>query len=61
MDHPELGASLTYPGRPFQSTEVPWKMDRRAPLIGENNEEIYQGELGFTREQLAVWKNKGVI
>jgi crotonobetainyl-CoA:carnitine CoA-transferase CaiB-like acyl-CoA transferase len=61
IDHPELGATLTYPGRPFISSELSWKMDRRAPLIGEHNEEIYQGELGFTHKQLAVWKNNGVM
>jgi hypothetical protein len=37
------------------------KMRRRAPLIGEHNEEIYHGELGISKEQLIALKNTGVI
>jgi benzylsuccinate CoA-transferase BbsE subunit len=60
VEHPELGTTLTYPGALYKSTEVKWKF-RRAPLIGEHNREIYEGELGFTEERLAAFKQSGVI
>jgi crotonobetainyl-CoA:carnitine CoA-transferase CaiB-like acyl-CoA transferase len=61
MQHPELGDSITYPGSFYRSTETEWKMRRRAPLIGEHNKEIYEGELGFTSEQFEQLKQANVI
>ncbi|MFC1971759.1 CaiB/BaiF CoA transferase family protein, partial [Chloroflexota bacterium] len=51
--HPELGETITYPGAPVKLSEAPWKISRRAPLIGEHNSEIYEQELGVSLEQLA--------
>ena len=59
--HPELGESVTYPGFPIKMTGFPYEPQRRAPLIGEHNEDIYIGELGFNREQLGLLKARGVI
>lgn len=61
MQHPELGESITYPGPFYKSSETEWKMRRRAPLIGEHNREIYEGELGFPPEQLEQLKKADVI
>jgi crotonobetainyl-CoA:carnitine CoA-transferase CaiB-like acyl-CoA transferase len=61
VEHPELGASLTYPGSIANSSEAPARIWRRAPLIGEHNQEIYEGELGFSREQLVFLKQANVI
>jgi len=61
VEHPELGQIITYPGFPVRITSLPYRVQRRAPLIGEHNEEIYIGELGFTREELAQLKANGVI
>ncbi|MBL7177048.1 MAG: CoA transferase [Desulfobacteraceae bacterium] len=41
VDHPELGETLTFPGEPFKISAAPWRTTRRAPLIGEHNEEIF--------------------
>ena len=38
-----------------------WSIRRRAPLIGEHNLEIYEKELGLSRQQLTVLKESGVI
>ena len=59
--HPELGATITYPGFPIKTAGLPDKPQRRAPLIGEHNEEIYVGEIGFSREELARLKAHRVI
>jgi len=59
--HPELEDTLTYPGNPYRLSETPWKIHRRAPLIGEHNEEIYHRDLGYSREELRRLKQAGVI
>ncbi len=61
VEHPELDATVTYPGAFFKTTEAPWRIRRRAPLIGEHNEDIYEKELGFSRKDLATLKQGGVI
>jgi crotonobetainyl-CoA:carnitine CoA-transferase CaiB-like acyl-CoA transferase len=38
-----------------------WQKGKRAPLIGEHNDEIYAKELKFTKEQLAILKRENVI
>ena len=61
IEHPELGEAITYPGFPIKMTGMFYKPQRRAPLIGEHNEEIYVRELGLSREELARLKANGVI
>jgi crotonobetainyl-CoA:carnitine CoA-transferase CaiB-like acyl-CoA transferase len=60
VDHPELGASLVYPGGFAKFSEAPCKIWRRAPLIGEHNEEVY-GELGIDKAEVTKLKREGVI
>jgi crotonobetainyl-CoA:carnitine CoA-transferase CaiB-like acyl-CoA transferase len=59
LDHPTVG-KLKYPKGPLYSEDigVPRKA---APLLGEDNERIYCGELGYTSEDLAVLSTTGVI
>ena len=40
VDHPELDRTVTYPGAPYQFERSPWRIRRRAPLLGEDNERI---------------------
>ncbi len=61
VEHPELGQSFTYPGAAAIYNASPWHISRRAPLIGEHNEEILCGELGLAREQLVILAESGVI
>ena len=61
VEHPELGDTITYPGPPVRSSEHYWFIRRRAPLIGEHNEEIYGRELGLSSEELAAMQDSGVI
>ncbi len=61
MDHPELGDTVTYPGASLQLSECPLQISRRAPIIGEHNDDVYEKELGFTKEKIAILKNSKVI
>jgi benzylsuccinate CoA-transferase BbsE subunit len=60
LEHPELKTELTYCGPFIHMSESPIQFTRRAPLIGEHNQEIYQ-ELGLTDADLRTLKDKGVI
>ncbi|MFC1861308.1 CaiB/BaiF CoA transferase family protein [Chloroflexota bacterium] len=61
IEHPELGTTIKYPGAFTHSTEVPPGISRPAPLIGEHNVEIYEKELGLSREELLILKQAGII
>ena len=61
IEHPELGTSLKYPGGAVVTTQGYVGIRRRAPLIGEHNSEVYENELGLTREQLVSLKQTNVI
>jgi crotonobetainyl-CoA:carnitine CoA-transferase CaiB-like acyl-CoA transferase len=61
VDHPELGETIAYPGAPVRMEKAPWRIQCRAPLAGEHNEEVYGKELGFSSEQLAIMKARNII
>jgi len=59
--HPELDDDIAYPGWPVKWTELPpYSPQRRAPLIGEHNQEVYE-EMGLSSEQLVFMKTRGII
>ena len=60
VEHPEMGR-LKFPTAPYKFSESPWSFDRPAPLLGQHNEEILCGRLGYARDQLAGLKESGVI
>ena len=60
VEHPELGETIAYPRFPIIMSEAQPGIQRRAPLIGEHNQEIYEQELGIPKEQLVLLKNRGV-
>ena len=59
--YPELGDSIVHPGAFAKFRDAPLKLGCRAPLIGEHNEEVYMGRLGFSQAQLVVLKESGII
>ena len=61
VEHPELGQSFTYPGPAGIYNGSPWRISRRAPLIGEHNREVLCGELGVSLEELTLLAESGVI
>jgi crotonobetainyl-CoA:carnitine CoA-transferase CaiB-like acyl-CoA transferase len=61
LEHPELGTTITYPGPFVKLSETPIRMTRRAPLIGEHNQEIYGKELGMSSKEIQALKKAKVI
>ena len=61
IEHPELHAAIDYPGGFAKFSEGACQIWRRAPLIGEHNQEIYGGELGMSPEQITELRQRGVI
>ena len=61
VEHPELGDSFTYPGAPYKLPASPWTIQRRAPLLGEHNEQVYLKELGLDASEVESLKSNGVI
>jgi len=60
LPHPELETTIRYPGSCIRASETRTGLRRRAPLIGEHNEEVY-AELGLTKQDLALLRQAGVI
>jgi formyl-CoA transferase len=61
VEHPEIGEKVTYPGSYAQTSEAPYRIFNRAPLIGEHNKEIYTGELGLSEKEFLTLKQTKVI
>lgn len=61
VEHPELGQSFEYAGAPYRFSETPWEIRRRAPLLGEHNQEVFCGELGLAQDELVALAEAGVI
>jgi formyl-CoA transferase len=59
IDHPYAGKAM-YPGAPFRTPGETWQ-NARAPLLGEQNTEIYAGRLGLSSEDLARLRGRGII
>jgi len=50
LKHPELDRTISYPGAFAVTSETPITVSRRAPLIGEHNQEIFGDELSSTED-----------
>ncbi len=60
VDYPAVG-KIPVAGAPFKMTETPWAAVRGAPLLGQHNEEIYCQRLGYSREDLVLFREHGII
>ncbi|MFC1962341.1 CaiB/BaiF CoA transferase family protein [Chloroflexota bacterium] len=61
VEYKELGASIPHAGYFAKTTGTPFSVKHRAPFTGEHNEEIYCGELGLSREELAMLGQAGIV
>ena len=52
IEYPQLG-KVTCITAPYHFSRTSWRCERAAPMLGEHNEDIYCGRLGYTREELA--------
>ena len=59
VEHPGIG-SLSTLGVILKLSETPGRVRGGAPLVGQDNEQIYK-ELGYTESELARFKQEGVI
>ncbi len=59
LEHPRRG-KYPMPGNPVRMSDSPTEV-RRAPLLGEHNEEIYGKALGMSKEELDTLRRDGVI
>jgi crotonobetainyl-CoA:carnitine CoA-transferase CaiB-like acyl-CoA transferase len=50
VEHPEIGRSFRYPGAPYRFTRTPWRIARRAPLLGEDNKAVLGALEGAGKE-----------
>ena len=59
VDHPATG-KITYPGAQVKMGDLHYEL-KRAPLLGEHNEEIYCDRLGFGKTDLVKLRESGTI
>jgi crotonobetainyl-CoA:carnitine CoA-transferase CaiB-like acyl-CoA transferase len=59
VDHPITG-KIRYPGAQVKMGDLPYEL-KRAPLLGEHNEEIYGKRLGYSKDDLVRLREQGVI
>ena len=61
VEHSEHGATVTYPGVFARFSATPARIRRRAPRLGEHNDEVFRGELELSADDLAHLRREGVI
>jgi len=61
LNHAEEKGTFVYPGAPCKLSRSPWRIWRRAPLLGEHNQEILGGELGLSSQDMAALALEEVI
>ena len=59
VDHPETG-KVRYPGAQVKMGDTPYEL-KRAPLLGEHNEEIFCDRLGYSEKDIENFHAQGVI
>jgi len=61
VTHPKWGKTFFFPGPAARLSLTPCTLRRRAPMLGEHNEEIYTEELGISRDRLKIMLEEGII
>lgn len=60
VEHPVMG-KFRCPTTSYQFSKTPWRFERPAPLLGEHNEHIIVGQLGYTKQDLVKMRGAGII
>ena len=58
---PGTTETIGHPAFPYITSEGNARVRNRAPLIGEHNEEVYEKELGLSKQTLSTLKERGVL
>jgi len=57
----DVAGKFKYPGAPYKLSGTPWRVEHPAPLLGQHNEAVYCGRLGYTTTDLLIMRAQGVI
>ena len=57
----QILGDVTIPGFPFKYSAFPDTLDLRAPLLGENNDEILSHYLGRSSKTITALHDQGVL
>lgn len=60
IEHPEMG-TLLFPSCAYRFSETPWALRRPAPLLGEHNQAVLCGDLGYSTQDLDRLRHAGAI
>ena len=60
VDLPVKG-SVTCPSAPYKFSKTPWQLHQPAPRLGQHNEKIYCGQLGYPKNDLSRLRSSGII
>jgi crotonobetainyl-CoA:carnitine CoA-transferase CaiB-like acyl-CoA transferase len=55
------GTGIKAAGFPIRFSELSAEYPGPVPLLGQNNEEVYSGILGFSRKEMEYLKKEGII
>ena len=61
VEYPEVGKAFLHPGPGGIFNGSPWRISRRAPLVGEHNQEIFCEEMGMSPTELAVMAEGNIV
>jgi len=60
LNHPEMG-DYTTEALPFRLSETPFRFERAAPCLGQDNYHVYTGILGMSDDEFAQLSQEGVF
>ncbi|HLW70456.1 MAG TPA: CoA transferase [Candidatus Binataceae bacterium] len=60
IDHPGIGP-IALPKSPFRMSETPAMIRARTPLLGEHNEKVLGGYLGYSADKIAALTKAGIL
>ena len=60
LDHPELGKTIS-DSTPIKLSDTPAKYNRAAPLLGRDNNYVYNQLLGMSEGEVAELRQQGII
>ena len=60
VDHPQAG-KIRYPEALCKFSETPFRIENPAPLLGQHNEYIYCGRLGYAKQEMVKLREAGII